>query len=151
TGYNAPAPGDVDGDGLLDVVIGVIGGAFGPSRSSVENFYLLRQAARGEWRTITSRLAPMIDVGSESTPALGGIDVDSDLGRLSGNGIDPGGTEGANFFWYENVGTASDPSFIARGTLPGPHEFQSAPALGDLDGDGLLDLVVGSWRDQVKF
>lgn len=151
TGYNAPAPGDVDGDGLLDVVIGVIGGAFGPSRSSVENFYLLRQESRGEWRTITSRLVPMIDVGSESTPALGDIDGDGDLDLLIGNRIDPGDNKVANIFWYENVGTASDPSFVERGTLPGPHEFQSAPALVDLDGDGLLDLVVGSWRDQVKF
>jgi hypothetical protein len=151
TGYNAPAPGDVDGDGLLDVVIGVIGGAFGPSRSSVDNLYLLRQESPGEWRTVTSRLIPMIDVGSESTPTLGDIDGDGDLDLLIGNRIDPGNNKVANIFWYENVGTATEPSFVERGTLPGPHEFQSAPVLVDLDGDGLLDLVVGSWRDQVQF
>src|SRR5690606_5035947 len=66
TGYNAPAPGDIDGDGDLDLLLGVIGGAFTPSRSSVENLYLLEQFEPGQFRVATSRLVPTIDVGSES-------------------------------------------------------------------------------------
>ena len=74
SGYNAPAAGDLDGDGDIDFLVGVIGGAYVPNRTSVENMYLIEQVAQGRYEVKTSRFLSMIDVGSESVPVL--LDTD---------------------------------------------------------------------------
>ncbi len=151
TGYNAPAPGDLDGDGRLDLVLGVIGGAYQPSRSGQENLYHLRQRADHQWEQVTSRLIPMIDVGSESTPVLADLDSDGDLDLLIGHKIDPADFLTARITRYENIGSSTAPVFRERGTIGLDGEFHLSPAVVDLDGDGLLDIVAGTWRDVVQF
>ncbi|MBK6496298.1 MAG: VCBS repeat-containing protein [Gemmatimonadetes bacterium] len=151
SGYNAPSLGDFDGDGDLDLVMGVIGGAFGPNRTSIDNLYLVEQVKRGEWSTRTSRLLPMLDVGSESVPTLADLDGDGDLDLLVGNRIVQGEGERGTLTWLENVGSRTAPSFRDRGPLGLPTEFNPTAAVADLDGDGLPDLVVGTWRDRVQW
>src|SRR6185436_6164364 len=63
SGYNAPAFGDYDGDGNVDLIVGVIGGAYGPARTSIENLFLVEQKPRDSWTTATRRVIPVIDVG----------------------------------------------------------------------------------------
>ena len=150
TGYNAPAPGDTDGDGDMDLVVGVIGGAFNPARSSVENLYHLEQRPDG-FAVVTSRLVTMIDVGSESTPALADLDGDGDLDLLVGNKLAPDESGTSTITRFENVGTATAPAFRDRGPLPITGEYHLAPTVADLDGDGLPDLVLGTWRDVVQW
>ncbi len=151
SGYNAPTFGDIDNDGDLDLVMGVIGGAYRPSTTAVNNLYLLEQTAKGQFSVRTSRLISMIDVGSESSPTLGDVDGDGDLDLLIANKIAPDNNEIGTVTWFENVGTTKAPAFRDRGVLPLATEFHSAPALADLDGDGLPDLVLGTWRDKVKW
>jgi hypothetical protein len=62
TGYNAPATGDVDGDGRLDLVLGVIGGAYQPNHSAIDNLYLVLQREPGQFTVTSRRLISMIDV-----------------------------------------------------------------------------------------
>ena len=151
SGYNAPAFGDLDADGDLDLVMGVIGGAFKPSTTSINNLYYLEQVSRGKFITRTSRLIPTIDVGSEALPTLGDLDGDGDLDLLIANKISPENNDLGTITWFENVGTTKVPAYRDRGVLPIPTEFHPAPAIADLDGDGLPDLIVGSWRDKVKW
>jgi len=151
SGYNAPSLGDLDGDGDLDLVMGVIGGAFGPNRTSVENLYHVVQVRRGVWEVRTSRLLPTIDVGSEAVPTLADLDGDGDLDLLVGNRIVQGDGEQGTLTWFENVGSRTAPSFRDRGPLDLPTEFNPSAAVADLDGDGLPDLVVGTWRDRVQW
>ncbi len=151
SGYNAPSFGDADGDGDLDLVMGVIGGAFGPSRTSINNLHLVEQVERGKFVARTSRLVATIDVGSEASPTLADTDGDGDLDLLIANKISPANNNAGTITWLENVGTAKAPSFRDRGSLAVATEFHSAPAMSDLDGDGLPDLVVGTWRDKVKW
>ena len=151
TGYNAPALADLDGNGQVDLLLGVIGGAYQPSRSSINNLYLVRQRARGEWEEVTGRFIRTVDVGNESMPVLADLDGDGDLDLLIGSKLDPTNSRTSSIAWLENVGTPTAPAFRERGNLPIEGDFHYAPAVADLDGDGLQDLVLGTWRDVVQF
>jgi len=151
SGYNAPAVADLDGDGDVDMLVGVIGGAYDPTRTSADNLYHLEQVRPGEWAIRSARLLDGIDLGSEAHPALGDVDGDGDLDLIVGNRLEPGNRSQAGLYFYRNTGSAKQPQFEAAGRLPVQPGYQYAPALGDLDGDGDPDLVLGTWRDALQF
>ena len=152
SGYNAAALGDIDLDGDLDLTMGVLGGAFLPSRSAVENLYQFVQGDDGEYTAVTSRLIRTVDVGSESIPALTDLDGDGDLDLLVSNKIEPEDTKTGALYVFENTGSATAPAFHARGKVPGlPIAYHFAPAFGDLDGDGDDDMLLGEWRDRMAY
>lgn len=150
SGYNAPAVADLDGDGDRDLLVGVIGGAYDPTLTARENLYYLEQTTPGDYAIRTRAFIEQLDVGSESSPALGDLDGDGDLDLIIGNKIEPG-TSGGALYFYRNVGTARSPSFQAAGRIAVAPAYHYAPALADLDGDGKLDLILGTWQDAVQF
>lgn len=148
SGYNAPAFGDLDGDGDNDLLVGVLGGAFNPNSTSVDNLLQLEQRAGNSFEVRTSRYVGNLDVGSETFPAFADLDGDGDLDLVVGNKIQPDDNETGKLFRFENVGTPAEPRFRLRGIMEefsGQYHF--APAFGDLDGDGDLDILMGTWRD----
>ncbi|MGH7572239.1 MAG: FG-GAP repeat domain-containing protein [Gemmatimonadota bacterium] len=149
SGYNASTFGDVDGDADLDAVVGVLGGAYNPITTAADNLYLLLQGADG-WRVATRRLIGQIDVGAESVPAVGDLDGDGDPDLLLGNKIDPRDPKTARIYWFENIGTEGRPELRLAGSLDVEGEFHYAPVLADLDADGDLDLVAGTWNEDVQ-
>jgi FG-GAP-like repeat len=151
SGYNAPAIVDVDGDGDLDMAVGALGGAFNANSTTVENLHFLRQEAPGVFEDETSRLIPMLDVGSDSVPRLFDIDSDGDLDLLVANKIEPGDNSAGRVFFYENTGSATGPAFAGRGTVALADTFHQTVAHGDLDGDGDLDLLVGKWNRDIDY
>ncbi|MGH7502309.1 MAG: FG-GAP repeat domain-containing protein [Longimicrobiales bacterium] len=148
SGYNAPYLADIDADQDLDLFIGVLGGAFNPTRTASENFWFYERTAVG-WRLQTRRYLSMVDVGNESTPALGDLDGDGDLDMLLANKIDPTGLRSARLYVFENRGTTTQPSFTLADTIDLSEAYHYAPELADLDGDDDLDLLLGTWNDGV--
>ncbi len=151
SGYNAPSTGDLDGNGFVDVVMGVIGGAFSPRRTSIDNLYFISQTAKGSFSVTTRRLLPTIDVGNESMVTLGDLDADGDFDAVVGSKISTGQDDSGTLTWFENTGSRTAPAWRERGLLPVGGEFHLAPTIADLDGDGKADLVVGTWKDRVQW
>ena len=146
SGYNAPAFGDVSAAGQgLELIIGVLGGAFNPTRTAADNLYYMERSASGSWSVRTRHLLPIIDVGSESVPALVDLDADGDLDLLLANKIDPEAQRTSHIYRFENIGTPTAPSLVMRSALPNTGQYHAAPAFGDLDGDGRPDMVLGQW------
>ncbi|MBF9222361.1 FG-GAP-like repeat-containing protein [Hymenobacter ruricola] len=133
----APTVTDVDGDGLLDLLVG-------ESHGNVQRFE--QTAANGD--TFTSRGLVTyngnigLDVGASATPTVTDLDGDGLLDLLVGN------TAG-NVRRYEQ--TAANGAVFAvvgnlttDGTTTLDAGASAAPTVTDLDGDGLLDLLVGN-------
>jgi hypothetical protein len=136
SGDARPALVDLDGDGDLDLVAGASNGTFYYFRNT-------GTATAPAFASITGGSNPLngLDVGDDSTPAFGDLDGDGDLDLVSGE-------LGGAFFYFRNTGTAVNPAFTPITDASNPLNGQdvgsnSNPALGDLDGDGDLDLVAG--------
>ncbi|MDT8369866.1 MAG: VCBS repeat-containing protein [Longimicrobiales bacterium] len=151
SGYNAPALEDLDGDGHLDLVMGVLGGAFNANRSAADNLFHYRGTEGGRFAFVTDRFLDQLDIGSDAVPAFGDLDGDGDLDLLIGSRLDPESSGAPPLHHYENVGTRSAPRFAFAGTLDGVAFTNSAPELVDLDADGDLDLLVGSFNRDIRW
>jgi len=151
SGYNAPAFGDLDGDARADLVVGVLGGAFNPVKTSTANLYEIDQKSPGSWNVVTTHMLDQVDLGTESIPAFGDIDGDGDLDLVVGTKIEPTNPRTGGLYWFENVGSRTAPLFQLRGHLSVLPAFHEAPVLGDLDGDGRPDLVIGQFQDAVAW
>ena len=129
----AVAMGDVDGDGDLDLFIG---------NSASPNELLLNDGFGG------FVAASGFPGGSARTRAvaMGDVDGDGDLDLLLGNGgvldvlIATSSTSDANELLL-NDGFGG---FVASDGFPGGTAYTSAVAMGDVDGDGDLDLLIGN-------
>ena len=151
SGYNAPTFGDYDGDGDLDLLMGVLGGAYNANTTTADNLMLFSQESDGGFELRTRRFISQIDVGSESVASLVDLDADGDLDLLLGNKIDPTNLSNSYVFLFENEGSGTEPVFRRTGRFEIPGAYHNAPAFGDLDADGDLDMLLGTWRDEIRY
>ena len=139
-----PVLADLDGDSDLDIVVGELGGRI----SYYEN---IGDATAPQFVFRTGDADPFdgIKFGEGINPALADIDLDGDLDLAIGD--KPGSIK-----YYENLGSALLPQFMARVGSSNPFDKiksdeNVAPRFVDLDGDNDLDLVVGEATKGLTF
>ena len=84
-------------------------------------------------------------------PAAGDLDGDGDLDLVVGSKVDPATGDAGRLTLFYNEGTAAAPVFRQQAATKIVDAYHLAPALGDLDGDGDLELLVGTWNQDVRF
>ena len=143
--------GDVDGDGDDDLLVGVLGGAYNPNTTTADNFHYLEQTGPLNFVARSSRFLSTIDFGAESIPVLVDLDSDGDLDLLVGNKIEQNDTQNGKLYRLINEGSPEVPIFRMDGELDVGGGYHMLPAFGDLDADGDLDAILGTWEDELRF
>ncbi|HEY3251246.1 MAG TPA: VCBS repeat-containing protein, partial [Ignavibacteria bacterium] len=134
----SPAIADLDNDGKKDLVYGAFDGKL--------RYYKNNGTVQNPVFTFTASQFDLIDVGQSSAPLLFDLDNDGDKDLLVGN-------SDGKLYYYVNNGTPTVFNFqlvtnnyqaIAVGN-------DSAPSLGDLDGDGDPDMLVGNRAGVINY
>ena len=149
-GAYAPVAGDLDGDGDLDLLVGGFNGRFALLRNDGTATAPVYEVADERFQSV--------DVGQYARGSLGDLDGDGDLDLVAG-------ASNGQVHLYRNVGGAAAPQFrtVSNGRpdsadvafardigVPASVGQDSAPAFADLDGDGDLDLVIGTATGELR-
>lgn len=151
---------DVDHDGLKDLLVAP-NSIFNSEPSNVGWLYQANQENNRinySFRQSDFIVGEMVDLGAGANPWLVDINADGLLDIVTGNFyIDELGGN-ASLHYFENIGTASDPSFqwkekdfLGLQAIAASFTSELAPCFGDLDGDEDEDLLVGELNGKLFF
>jgi Ca2+-binding RTX toxin-like protein len=166
-GYSVSSAGDVNGDGIDDLIVGSPYGDDGGTNAG-EAYVVYGQAgtSRGAFDVRTNSASQGFVIQGDAADDLAGGSVSS-AGDVNGDGIDDlivgalrgddGGTDaGEAYVIYGQAGSSRgridlstlSPSqgFIIQGDAAGDFAGSSVSSAGDVNGDGLDDLIVGALR-----
>ena len=154
-GYTVAAAGDVDGDGLSDILIAAIG-----EDSYAGAVYLILGSSIGNNNTISLANADYKFTGESAWDRAGEKGLSS-AGDVDGDGLDDiligayqhssnGATIGAGYLILgSSLGSTAtvsltDADYKFSGQINGDYAGREVAGAGDLDGDGLDDLLIGA-------
>ena len=160
-GYSVSGAGDVNGDGLADLIVGAFGAAPGGDILAGESYVVFGKAS-----TATVDLANLgpggFRIDGVDTADYSGYSV-SGAGDVNGDGLadlivgardaDPGGDDNAGESYVvfgKSSSSAVDLANLGAGGFridgidAGDRSGSSVSGAGDVNGDGLADLIVGA-------
>lgn len=132
--HYAPTLADLNGDGLDDLLLGRWRGEVAYYQNTGDGFELVEETLLELPR------------GSNAVPELADLDGDGDMDLLLGQ-------SGGGIAYFRNEGNTEEPDFkLVEDAFPGIEvRHRSVPALYDADGDGDLDLFLGSKVEGILF
>ena len=146
---STPELADVDGDGDLDAVIGGFNPSFGPESGSLHYFENTGTTTTPVYVERTGAANPFVGIVGVRNPVLADLDGDGDLDAAVG------GPRDGTIHYYENTGTSTAPVYVERTGVANPFngliERDARFSLADFDGDGDLDVVVGTDQNTVDY
>ncbi|MDD4374899.1 MAG: FG-GAP-like repeat-containing protein [Bacteroidales bacterium] len=131
TYWNSPDLIDLNGNGTLDLI-------FGTASGPLVYYENVGTPEVAEWQLNESFFGGGIDIGGASNPFFVDYDGDGDLDMFTGSQM-------GDIKYFENTGTIYGPSWSEKSEsfTSLKHSIYSDVAVGDLNGDGRLDAVVG--------
>lgn len=137
--WNSPSLVDINGDNKFDLIYGTDDGPI----SYYEN---AGTASVPEWQENTDLFGGVIDVGGASNPCFYDYDKDGDLDMFTGSTM-------GDIKYFRNTGTPSAPAWEEHsGAFTSlKHSIYSAVAIGDVNGDGLADAIVGDLNGKLFY
>ncbi|MBI1806571.1 MAG: T9SS type A sorting domain-containing protein [Ignavibacteria bacterium] len=142
-GFNQPSFVDIDGDGDLDMFVGVLNDM---ERHGFWYFENIGTPSAPSFQLRTKDYISTLDIGENASPTLVDINGDGTLDLIMG-------TLYGELWYFRNDGTLGFPSFTLVDTLFGgiSGNYTYAPAFVDIDGDGDKDVFVGQFNGRIKF
>ena len=137
--WNSPALVDLNGDSKFDLIHGTDSGP-------ISYFENTGTTSVPEWQENTSLFGGIINVGGASNPCFYDYDKDGDQDMFSGSTM-------GDIKYYRNTGSDQFPVWEehseAFATLK--HSIYSAVAIGDVNGDGRADAIVGDLSGKLYY
>ena len=149
-GFNIPRLVDFEPDGNVDMVIGVLSGAYGTDY--IDNLAYYKNNGTSEqhdFQLVTMNLLPGLDLISGSVPVLADIDGDNDDDLVIGTEFDPNNVGwGGQLYYFENITNNSEPEFVLVDSsfIDDFSTTNLAPSFYDTDNDGDLDAIIGEFN-----